>query len=52
MKNLKLGYDLAMDYNFAAQFSWNEFKYSFLHGIGFNWGTLVRLLFGLPKSTN
>ena len=41
IKNLKLGYTLANDYNTINSFSFNEFKHSFLHGIGYNCGILI-----------
>ena len=44
MKDLKLGYTLANDYNTVNTFSFNEFKYSFLHGIGYNYGVLINKL--------
>jgi hypothetical protein len=45
MKNFIAGWYLANDYNFAPEFSKDEFKLSLLHGIGYNIGTLYRKLF-------
>ena len=46
MKQFQLGYSLANDYNVISNFSKEEFKYSFLHGIGYNIGVLKVKLFG------
>jgi len=46
MKNLKLGYYLANDYNSKAVFRLSEFTHSFLHGIGYNFGVIKVKLFG------
>jgi hypothetical protein len=40
MKDLKLGYLLSQDYNVVNSFSLDEFNYSFLNGIGYNFGVL------------
>jgi hypothetical protein len=45
MKDLKLGYSLSQDYNVTNTFSLEEFNYSILHGIGFNFGIFKNIFF-------